>query len=123
MSNSKMSFRKFMREKHSQEPWRKRFDETKHPAECAKFKLFGSVTAEEAHVISLACKTCQNATKKKHLPGCDKSARNEEAWSKKRKADNEKRAAKKAKASAGESGEICDLADRLSLLRCFCSGS
>ena len=99
MSHSKMSFRKFMRAKHSQEPWRKRFDETKHPAACAKFKLFGSVTADEAHEISLACMTCQNAGHKKHLPGCDRSARNEEAWSKKRKADNDKNKNKKRAAN------------------------
>ena len=90
------SFRNYCRRKHKQEPWRHRFGARKHPAACAKFNRGEPLTAEEALEISLKCSVCQRATKKRHLPGCDYSARNEVAWDLKRDRRAVAKAAKKA---------------------------
>jgi hypothetical protein len=78
------SFKNWCRKKHKQEPWRVRFDPLKHPPACAKFKKGESLTKSECFSISLKCGVCQRATRKKHLPGCDYSARNTIAWDAKR---------------------------------------
>jgi hypothetical protein len=68
----KTTFKKFIRARHAQAPFRKRHV---HISEVQKALRGELLTADEALIVSRKCRTCRDRTYKKgHLAGCNRSS-------------------------------------------------